>query len=701
MSRILQAGVWSSLLAAGLGAQHAAAQDPAPASTEAALVSVFSPRRAPDVKTMGLLQRSFLDLLEESRPKLEVALVVDGTESMEAELDGIRRSLSQMVADLVRYKGSEVSFQLVVYRDVGAGEEVELPLRVAGGGFTRDTSLLEKAFVELQTGTGAPYFPELVDLGIHKALTELNWSDASDTTRWLLVFGDAPPFAERFEEADNQARRRVATEQLIATANRLDIRVNCVLCPTRPKDQAVYEQVLRDAQEFMSRVSTETGGLMLDLSFPDIRQALEEAAKPAPAEYQQISGITRQDVEAARQQKPPALDIEGQAGPARIAVLPHMPLEELDFDPSREAVQIATELRHRLRQIPGTELKSPVAIERRYEILRARGVRGPEMLQVLAQALDVDYIVWGAIARRQGTVQVQSAIYSGTDGRLLVEDSRREQELEINLMTGRLMRNLVNKAVSTNRDRRLTATFASLRGKTRPQTALVSAIAANPEARSELLIGFENLERALEFPVAAREGLDLLAAATTSLEQAVADDPANPLAQLLLANAYYNQFQALETQGQGPEAEKSHGNFESALRKAYAFRSQSDDFAYVRREIEADYALLISHEYPAAIAAYQELAGIDPETPLHTALRANWMLAGIHAGDWGLAVAAPDLVDPVKARQYLVKILAHWPDSDEAKFIRKNLRWDDEEGRSQFEHFPRLGQTQAGPVSEG
>ena len=52
----------------------------------AALESIFSPRRAPAQKTMGLLQRSFLDLVESSEKALEVALVVDGTDSMAAEI---------------------------------------------------------------------------------------------------------------------------------------------------------------------------------------------------------------------------------------------------------------------------------------------------------------------------------------------------------------------------------------------------------------------------------------------------------------------------------------------------------------------------------------------------------------------------------------------------------------------------------------
>src|SRR5690606_31308793 len=87
-----------------------------PTSAEAALACIFSPHRAPSRRTMGLVQRSFLDLVESSRQKLQVALVIDGTESMGDELVGIRQALDQMIDDLSRYKEGQVTFQMVVYR---------------------------------------------------------------------------------------------------------------------------------------------------------------------------------------------------------------------------------------------------------------------------------------------------------------------------------------------------------------------------------------------------------------------------------------------------------------------------------------------------------------------------------------------------------------------------------------------------------
>jgi hypothetical protein len=47
------------------------------------------------------------------------------------------------------------------------------------------------------------------------------------------------------------------------------------------------------------------------------------------------------------------------------------------------------------------------------------------------------------------------------------------------------------------------------------------------------------------------------------------------------------------------------------------------------------------------------------------------------------------LINKERARGHLIQVLAHWPESAEAAFIKINLRWSDEKGRNQFEHLPR------------
>ena len=83
----------------------------------------------------------------------------------------------------------------------------------------------------------------------------------------------------------------------------------------------------------MSRLTTETGGLMLDLSYQDIREAVEKAAQIERVSYQKIGQITREAIDHERQlaEQQKTLLAEGQR--SRIAILPHMPLDKLSFDP--------------------------------------------------------------------------------------------------------------------------------------------------------------------------------------------------------------------------------------------------------------------------------------------------------------------------------------------------------------------------------
>ena len=82
-------------------------------------------------------------------------------------------------------------------------------------------------------------------------------------------------------------------------------------------------------------------------------------------------------------------------------------------------------------------------------------------------------------------------------------------------------------------------------------------------------------------------------------------------------------------------------------------------------------------------------AATDNKIQLHLALRAHWVLAGIRSGDWGAADS--EWVDADRAREHLVAILAFWPESPEANYVRSQLRWDQAEGATAFHHYPHQG----------
>ena len=386
--------------------------EPPESPVESALVTLFSPQRAPREKTMGLLQRSFLDLAEESRSSLEIAFVIDGTSSMGESLIGVQQALSQMLDDLALYKSNDLAFQLVIFRDEGAPSgAVSFPLQVPERRFTHDREALRDALQRVEGETGAPYFPELVDVGLHSALRELNWSDDPDKSRWVFLFTDAPPFDPNFAEEENEARRHVDTQLLVDYARQKGIKVNCVLCTSREKDRVAYERGLDQARDFMNQLASGTEGVMLDLSYPDIRRVIEEAARKPLAPQARVGTISRRDIDAARRA---AAESKSPLTPSRrlkLAVLPYTDLDQAPDRASDPAVQFATEMREIWRRA-GADVANPRLVTQAMVSLRRRGIEGEGLVQAVAQFLKSDYVVWGRYDTRQGTTKLSTAFFS-------------------------------------------------------------------------------------------------------------------------------------------------------------------------------------------------------------------------------------------------------------------------------------------------
>ena len=73
--------------------------------------------------------------------------------------------------------------------------------------------------------------------------------------------------------------------------------------------------------------------------------------------------------------------------------------------------------------------------------------------------------------------------------------------------------------------------------------------------------------------------------------------------------------------------------------------------------------------------------------PPKSQLRGHWMLAGIFAGDWGVD---QQVIDAEKARYHVIEIVAGWPDSPEAKRLKRWLLWDDETDQSRHDYLPKI-----------
>ena len=218
---------------------------------------------------------------------------------------------------------------------------------------------------------------------------------------------------------------------------------------------------------------------MLDLSYQDIREALEKAAQVERVSYQKIGQITREAIDHERQlaEQQKTLLAEGQR--SRIAILPHMPLDKLSFDPTLEPVQVSAETASPFSfDSCAQELKSPLAVERHAAILQARGVRGTQLLQSLANALNVDYVVWGTVSRVEENLEIQSAIYDRVTGKEIVSDLvRTGPQLPVTEVTGRLVNDLQEKIVGGNLDVRLAAAFRQVTPGSAAEMRLINPVA--------------------------------------------------------------------------------------------------------------------------------------------------------------------------------------------------------------------------------
>lgn len=641
----------------------------AEAPVASVLSTIFSPARAPRRKTMGLLQRSFLDLADQVDQELELAVVVDGTDSMAEELAGVRESIHTMLEDLRRYRNSEVRVALVVYRDAGSPSgEVSMPLAT----FSSDPATISTAVQSLAAESGAPYFHELPDLGLHEALNKLPWTEDDQVAKWILLFGDAPPYAESYKDAKTpEAYRRYATPILVGIAKQKGIRINCVLCTSSKNVVEPYRQAIDETRAFMSAISSGTDGLMLDLSYDDIRNAMIEAGRQPEVGLAQLEPISEIDLAAVRRD---TVRPENATSTVKLAVIPHMPLSRISFDPQQPEVQFATAIRSTLESVPGVRMASPRAIKEQLRRLRAQGIEDRQAIRGLAAMLGVDYVVWGSMAPDRATVQ--TAAYRSSDGEQVipVKLSRNSADAAYALIQA--------SSTGAPQERALQGLFSSMQAL---QSQLTEPLAQSPATHDQLMTAIESLEQALAFEAGDDEASAMLAQADAASRNALTAEPRNALAHWLQSNVAYNLALREFRKGNPAAAEEHLVEMRRSLTQA-AENAMSIPVESLRTEVEADYYLLVRREAEPAIERYERMCELDQ--PLDSQLRGHWMLSGIHAGDWGMSQSSQ--VDADRARYHIVEILANWPDSPEAKRLKDWLRWDETRRETEFNYLPTI-----------
>jgi hypothetical protein len=422
---------------------------------------------------------------------------------------------------------------------------------------------------------------------------------------------------------------------------------------------------------------------MLDLSNPQTQAALAAAAKTPEITYTEIRPITKVELASVRRDDMPiAASDPSTSKHVRVAVLPHMPLEQIrtaSIDPTIRAVQVSTALRTRLARITGVSVVSPVDIQYQLRRLRLSGSDTSQTLRGLAGRLAVDYVVWGEEVS-PASATYQTAAYRRDNGEQVVRVTLPgdvDQGTWAHLFLAAASDQAGDQEAIGQLMERVNRDAALKKGMTEPMAKTATTTA-------ELLKALESLDQALEYDTRSDESQELLRTADAASKAAARAERDNPLAHWLQANVAYNQAAHLFQLGDREAAEKRINEMKASLNRAINLRERIA-IPSLLTEVQADY-LLLSGDAAKAVESYEALT--SPDQPLESQLRGHWMLSGMYAGDWGLAGSA--IVDPEKARLHVMQILANWPDSPQARLLKRWLKFDETTQQTEFNYMPMM-----------
>lgn len=173
-----------------------------PTKSEEFLVTVTAPNTEPASAKLSSADPEWTIVVPQAPRtlprKLDLALVIDVTGSMNDELDYLKAEIDS-IAETVkeRFPGIEQRFALIVYRDIG---DAFVTRR-----FDFTDSLAEfQSNLNAQKAAGGGDYPEAVDQALEQATT-LSWS-SNGAARVLFLVGDAPPHTENTSRTFDAAR---------------------------------------------------------------------------------------------------------------------------------------------------------------------------------------------------------------------------------------------------------------------------------------------------------------------------------------------------------------------------------------------------------------------------------------------------------------------------------------------------------------
>ncbi len=169
-----------------------------------------------------------------TRPKVEVAFVLDATGSMGPWIKEAREKIKGIAADLAAGDPSpDVRFALVRYRDTSDAFTTQVVP------FTRHLDVMRLALDGTEPKGGGDT-PEAVIEGLRDGVRALDWREGDDVLRLLYLVGDAPPQtgAGRPHEAD-----------VLAEALQRGIVIHTIACGRMDsRGQTFFERVARHSE---------------------------------------------------------------------------------------------------------------------------------------------------------------------------------------------------------------------------------------------------------------------------------------------------------------------------------------------------------------------------------------------------------------------------------------------------------------------
>jgi uncharacterized protein YegL len=151
-------------------------------------------------------------LAKDKAPRMDVVFLIDTTGSMGDEIDVVKKSLVDMIADIEGGKPRpDVRFGLVIYRDRGDDYVTKVY------GLTDDTDAIIKEVKNIGAGGGGDE-PESVNEALHVAIHDIKWDRDVNTEKTIFLVGDAPPhFYENDYTWEGEVKEALKKEIIINT----------------------------------------------------------------------------------------------------------------------------------------------------------------------------------------------------------------------------------------------------------------------------------------------------------------------------------------------------------------------------------------------------------------------------------------------------------------------------------------------------